>query len=164
MKIEVYRKKKGDFRLPPNLNNYEKSYHSFRWRDAEGELTWFGRKLNIAYNAVDRHAESDRKNKVALYWENDKGNKKEYTFWQLSALSNQLANLLKKEGIKKGERVFLFLPRLPELYFSFLGILKTGAIAGTLFQAFGPMALYDRLSISAARFFNHNPRTGSACL
>jgi len=152
MKIEVYRKKKGDFRFPPNLDNYEEAYHSFRWRDAEEELSWLGRKLNIAYNAVDRHSESDRKNKVALYWEDDQGNKKEYTFWQLALLSNQVANLLKKEGIKKGDRVFLFLPRLSELYFSFLGILKTGAIAGTLFQAFGPMALYDRLSISGVRF------------
>ncbi|PIU43337.1 MAG: acetate--CoA ligase, partial [Candidatus Nealsonbacteria bacterium CG07_land_8_20_14_0_80_40_10] len=113
-------------------------------------------RINAAYNAIDRHVKTARKNKVALYWENEAGDKKEYSFWQLSALSNKFANLLKKYDVQKGERVFIFLPRIPELYTSFLGILKTGAIAGTMFQAFGPSGLFDRLSISGARFLMTN--------
>lgn len=157
MKVEIYKKTKKDFKLEPNLKDYQKTYETFKWKDAEKELFWFpGRKINIAYNAVDRHAEGEKKNKVALYWENEQGESKEYTFWQLSELSNRFANVLKKLDIERGQRVFIFLPRLPELYISFLGILKTGAVAGTLFQAFGPSGLYDRLSISGARFLVTN--------
>jgi len=157
MKVEIYKKKKKDYKLPPNLEDYQRTYKTFRWKDAEKELTWFpGRKMNIAHCAIDRHAEGERKNKVALYWENEAGDKKEYSFWELSALSNRFANVLKKFDIKRGERVFIFLPRIPELYISFLGIIKTGAVAGTMFQAFGPSGLYDRLSISGAKFLVTN--------
>lgn len=157
MKVEIYKKTKRDFKLKPNLEDYEKTYKKFDWKEGEKELEWFpGRKLNAAYEAIDKHLKTFRKNKVALYWENEAGEKKEYSFWQLSALSNKVANLLKKLGIQKGDRVFIFLPRVPELYYSFLGILKTGAIAGTLFQAFGPSGLYDRLFISGARFLITN--------
>jgi acetyl-CoA synthetase len=157
MKIEIYKKTKKDFKLPPNLENYEKTYKKFDWKDVEKELLWFpGRKLNAAYNAIDKHLKTSRKNKVALYWENEAGDKKEYSFWQLSSLSNQVANILNKIGVERGDRVFIFLPRIPELYISFLGILKTGAVAGTMFQAFGPSGIYDRLSISGARFLITN--------
>ena len=150
MKIEIIKKKK--FALPPNLKDYKKTYQSFNWKEAEKELTFFeGKKFNAAYNAIDRHAESWRKNKVALYWEEENGETKEYSFLQLKLLSNQFANVLKKLKVKRGDRVFIFLPRIPELYISFLGILKTGAIAGTLFQAFGPSGLLDRLSNSEAK-------------
>ncbi|OFW70503.1 MAG: acetate--CoA ligase, partial [Alphaproteobacteria bacterium GWB1_45_5] len=66
-------------------------------------------------------------------------------FEELSVLSNKLGNILKDFGVERGDRVFIFLPRIPELYFSFLGILKIGAIAGTLFSAFQEQALADRL-------------------
>jgi acetyl-CoA synthetase len=157
MKVQVYKKTKKDLKLPPNLEDYEKTYKKFDWKDVEKELLWFpGRKLNAAYNAIDKHLKTSRKNKVALYWENEAGEKKEYSFWQLSELSNKFANVLKKLRVKRGERVFIFLPRIPELYISFLGILKTGAIAGTMFQAFGPSGIFDRLSISGARFLITN--------
>lgn len=150
MKIETIKKKK--FVLEPNLKDYNKTYKSFDWKEARKELSFFeGGKFNAAYNAIDRHAESWRKNKVALYWEGENGETKEYSFLQLSLLSNQFANVLKKLKINRGDRVFIFLPRIPELYISFLGILKTGAIAGTLFQAFGPSGLLDRLSNSEAK-------------
>lgn len=149
MKIETIKKKK--FILEPNLKNYEKTYKAFNWKGAKKELSFFeGGKFNAAYNAIDRHINTWRKNKIALYWENEKGENKEYSFLQLSYLSNKFANVLKKIGVKKGDRVFIFLPRIPELYISFLGILKTGAIAGTMFQAFGPSGILDRLSNSEA--------------
>ncbi len=153
MKVEIIKKTKSDFKLKPNLENYEKTYRTFMWNNAKNEIDWFENgKLNTAYNAIDRHADGERKNKVALYFENDAGQKQQFTFWQLRNLSNKFANVLKKHGLEKGERVFIFLPKIPELYYSFLGIIKTGGVAGTMFQAFGPQGLLDRLSISGAKY------------
>ncbi|MBU1110202.1 acetate--CoA ligase [Patescibacteria group bacterium] len=141
----------------PSLNDYDKTYQSFEWKQAYKELDWFeDNKINAAYNAVDRNAQGDRKNKVALYWESDDGQKLKYTFLDLMELSNKFANVLKNLGVERGDRVFFFLPRVPELYYGFLGTLKTGAIAGTLFAAFGEQALFDRLQNSAAKILVTN--------
>lgn len=138
-------------KTPHNLHDYDEMYRSFNWRLARKELDWFdGTKINAAYNAVDRHVQTWRKNKVALYWEDEDGTTRQYTFEQLSLLSNKMGNILKDFGIKRGERVFIFLPRVPELYISFLGALKIGAIAGALFSAFQEQALADRLGNSDA--------------
>jgi acetyl-CoA synthetase len=88
-------------------------------------------------------------NKVAFYWEGEKETEK-LTFEEVEALACQTANLLKENGVKKGERVFFFLPRTPELYFGILGALKTGAVTGAFFAAFGTRALDDRLRNSGA--------------
>jgi len=150
---ETIKKSKKDLKIEPNLPDYDKTHQTWDWKKAEKALTWFpGHKINAAYNAIDRHAEGERKNKVALYWMGEDGTKKEFTFWEMQNLSNQVANILKNHGLEKGERVFLFLPRNPELYFSFLGVIKTGAIAGTMFQAFGPEGIRDRLQNSGAKF------------
>ena len=133
----------------PNLSNYNKEYKNFSVKKAEKELDWFKGKLNVGYNAIDRHANSWRKNKVALYWEDETKSEK-FTFEEIRKLSNKVANVLEKQGVKKGTRVFLFCPRVPELYYSFIGIVKTGAIAGTLFAAFGEQAIEDRLENSEA--------------
>lgn len=157
MKKKLIKKTKTDFKKTPNLVDYQKTYRTFSWDQAEKELDWFPQKrLNAAHNAIDRHVQGSRKNKVALYWEGADGTKKKFTFYELYRLSNQFANLLKSLGIKKGERVFFFLPRVPALYFGFLGTLKTGAIAGTMFSAFGPKALLDRLENSDAKFLVTN--------
>lgn len=135
-----------------NLLDYDKVYHCFSWKNAEKEISWFsGKKLNAAFNAIDRNAQGPRKNKIALYWHGANDETQKYTFSELTFLSNKFANVLKKLGVTRGDRVFFFLPRIPELYFGFLGTLKTGAIAGTLFSAFGPQALSDRLSNSGAK-------------
>ncbi|MBI2036330.1 acetate--CoA ligase [Candidatus Microgenomates bacterium] len=144
-----------------NLENYEKVYKSFRWDDFKKELTLFRNdRINAAYNAIDRHVESARKNKVALYFEAEDGTKQKFTFFDLSLLSNKMANLLRQKGIAKGDRVFIFLPRVPSLYISFLGILKIGAIAGTLFSAFQEQALFDRLANSGAKIVITNTLLG----
>jgi len=148
--------KKGK-NIKANLQNYEKMYKTFSWDTAKKELSIVANhKLNAAHIAIDAHTQSYRKNKVALYYEGELENKEEYTFTQISENSNKVANVLKENGIKKGDRVFIFLPRIPELYFSFLGILKTGAIAGTLFSAFQEQALLDRLSNSQAKMLITN--------
>jgi len=152
LKQELIKKPASGFKLPPNLPDYERAYKKFSWQKMEKELDWFkGKRLNAAYNAIDRNALNYRKNKIALFWRGGNDEEKKFTFSELAVLSNQFANLLKSFGIKKGDRVFFFLPRVPELYFGFLGTLKTGAIAGTLFSAFGPKALFDRLESSGAK-------------
>lgn len=134
-----------------NLANYEKVCKDFSWSTIEKELASFAHhKLNAAYIAVDVNAQNFRKNKIALYYESEQGIKEQYTFAQMSEESNQFANVLLHNGIKTGQRVFIFLPRIPELFISFLGILKVGAIAGTLFSAFQEEALFDRLENSEA--------------
>jgi acetyl-CoA synthetase len=150
MKEELVKKSMEKLRLKPNLD-YDKVAKKFNWDDVKKEIDFFeGGKLNAAYNAVDRHVKTWRKNKVALYWESDTDSKK-FTFAELSVLSNKFANVLKELGVKKGDRVFILLPRIPPLYISFLGILKTGAIAGTMFSAFGPSGIKDRLQDSEAK-------------
>lgn len=135
----------------PNLEDYERTYKNFNWKHWEKELSWFNGKINAAYNAVDRHVDTWRKNKVALYWEGENGTQKQYTFEQLAQASNKFGNIFKDFGIQHGDRVFLFLPRIPELFFAFLGTLKIGAICGTLFSAFQEQALLDRLGNSDAK-------------
>ncbi|MDY0406422.1 acetate--CoA ligase [Virgibacillus sp. 179-BFC.A HS] len=134
----------------PNLSNYDEAYANFAWEDVEEAFSWYETKqVNMAYEAIDRHAESWRKNKVALYY-SDGSRDEKYTFQDMKWLSNQFGNVLKKIGITKGERVFLFLPRAPETYISLMGIIKIGAIAGPLFEAFMEQAVRDRLENSEA--------------
>jgi len=150
MKEEIYKKTKKTGAFPANLEDYEKSAATFTWKDARPFLDWTNGGLNAAYNAIDRHVQTWRKNKVALFWEDEDGTEKKYTFEDISLLSNKVGNILKDFGVERGDRVFLFLPRIPELYFSFLAVLKLGAVAGTLFSAFQEQALADRLENSGA--------------
>lgn len=150
-------KPKVYFKVPPNLLDYEKTWRNFSWKNYEKEIAWFpSSKINAASCAVDQNAQNWRKNKIALYWEGANGEKEKYTFGELATLANKFGNVLKKLGIGRGERVFIFLPRIPELYIAFLGTLKIGAIAGTLFSAFGPQALKDRLGQSGAKILLTN--------
>jgi len=152
MKQKIIKKTKKLLKLPPNLKDYSKTAKSFSWSQAEKEISWFkGKKINAAYNALDRQALGENKNKIALYWEGERGEKENFTFDDLFILAGKFGNFLKSLGVKPAERVFFFLPRIPALYWGFLGTLRIGAIAGTLFAAFGPEALYDRLKNSGAK-------------
>lgn len=138
--------------VAPNLVDYPSFYEKFSWKDAEREIDFFeDGTLNAAYNAVDRHAIGEKKDKNAILFEGLDGKKESYTYGDLSKLSNKFANVITSQGIEKGDRVFVFLPTIPERYVSFLGILKTGAIVGTLFSAFQEAALLDRLLDSNAK-------------
>jgi len=135
----------------PNLANYEKTYKDFSWGKAESDIEFFpDGTLNAAYNMVDRHVKNGNGGKDALLFESVDGKTEKYSFEELAKLSNQFGNVLSTESIKKGDRVFIFLPPIPERYIAFIGILKLGAIAGTLFSAFQEEALMDRLSDSGA--------------
>ncbi|WP_091567853.1 acetate--CoA ligase [Melghirimyces thermohalophilus] len=133
-----------------NLKSYEEARKNFDWKEVEKAFSWYETgKVNAAYEAIDRHAESGRRDQVALiYSDNDREEK--YTFQQMKEQSNRFGNVLKKVGVNKGDRVFVFLPRSPELYFSLLGIIKVGAIVGPLFEAFFEAAVKDRLEDSGA--------------
>ncbi len=139
--------------LAPNLENYDQAYRDFDLKEwSRGEIKFFDNgKLNAAYNAVERHAHNENKNKVALYLLDENLFETKLTFGELDRLANQFANYLKSLGIEKGDRVFFFLPRNATIFYGFLGALKIGAIAGTLFSAFGPQALLDRLENSGAK-------------
>ncbi len=143
--------KPANFKIKPNLLDHDSAYETFKWDDALGELDFFdsGKGLNAAYEAIDRHVEAHG-SRVAMYYESDTVPSQKYTFSDMKNLSNKFANVLTKLGTGKGDRVFMFLPRIPALYVSFLGSLKAGAIGSTMFAAFGTEALKDRLYDSGA--------------
>ena len=142
--------KKSDTKA--NLENYELTCATFDWHNCKGEIDYFtDGTINAAFNAIDRHLHKGRANKVALYAINEAGQLEKFTFQEIASASNKLAHALRALGVKKGDRVFVFLPRIPELYISTLAIAKLGAIAGPLFSAFGPDALRDRLVDSEAK-------------
>lgn len=134
----------------PNLKNYEQATVDFNWEEIERHFSWHETgKVNMAYEAIDRHVESGKGANIALYY-SDNTRDESYTFEQMSKQSNRFANVLRKFDISKGERVFIFMPRTPELYFSVLGALKVGAVVGPLFEAFMETAVKDRLQDSEA--------------
>lgn len=144
MKVEALTATKGNY----NLTSYSENYD---WKEVEKSFSWYETgRVNMAYEAIDRHAESNRKNKVALYYRDASRNEK-YTFREMKAFSNKAGNVLKTTAnVKKGDRVFIFMPRSPELYFAVLGAIKLGAIVGPLFEAFMEGAVRDRLEDSEA--------------
>ncbi|MFD2972893.1 acetate--CoA ligase [Peribacillus deserti] len=154
MKVEALSVIRGDY----NLQSYEDTYQTFDWSEAEKEFSWYETgRVNLAYEAIDRHAETFRKNKVALYYRDAERNEK-YTFKELKEYTDKAANVLKAYGnVEKGDRVFIFMPRSPELYFALLGAIKLGAIVGPLFEAFMEGAVRDRLEDSEAKVLVTTP-------
>ncbi|MBW3111461.1 MULTISPECIES: acetate--CoA ligase [Bacillaceae] len=154
MKVEALPVTKGNY----NLESYENTYQSFDWKDVEKEFSWAETgRVNLAHEAIDRHAVSFRKNKVALYYRDAERDEK-YTYSDMKKMSNKAGNVLKRFGdVEKGDRVFIFMPRSPELYFSVLGAIKLGAIVGPLFEAFMEGAVRDRLEDSEAKVLITTP-------
>ena len=146
-----------DMAVRPNLV-YDEIPPDFRWENVYEELAWLpGGFLNKAVEAIDRHAEGPDADKPAMIWEGKNGEREVYTFGQMKGLTNQFANVLLSVGIQKGDRVFIFMDRLPELYIAFFGALKAGAVVGPLFSAFGPEPVKDRLQDSAAKVLVTQP-------
>ena len=135
----------------PNLADVEAAREGFRWESVYDELDWLpGGHLNKAHECIDRHCQGPRADKAALIWEGKNGEEESYTFAELRDRSNQFANVLEGLGVGKGDRVFLFMERVPELYFALFGALKVGAVVGPLFSAFGADPVRDRLQDSGA--------------
>ena len=134
------------FNFMHNLNSYEETLKNFSWKTAEEELGYKpGGVINIGEYCTDRICKTGRADKKAFIWQDHKGNVKTYTFNDMRVLTNSIAQYLKTLGIKPGDRVCLFMDKVPELYIGFLGILKLGAIAQPLFSAFGSESLFTRL-------------------
>ncbi|MEX0801246.1 MAG: acetate--CoA ligase [Dehalococcoidia bacterium] len=148
----------GRMAVEPNLLDYSAAREAFDWDHVREELDGLpGGALNIAYECIDRHLKTARRDKSAMLWEGKDGSTETYTFAQMASASNKAANMLRSLGVGKGDRVFVFLERVPELYFTVFGTLKLGAVIGPLFSAFGPDAVRDRLENSAARVLLTSP-------
>jgi len=129
-----------------NMGSYEKRYENFDWKISADEFEYGKNGMyNIAYYCSDRIVEKGFGDRIALIWQSFKGDVKKFTYDDIRVYSNITAEFLKDTGIQSGERVCIFMDRIPELYISFLGILKMGGITQPLFSAFGEDALFTRL-------------------
>ncbi len=138
--------------MTPNLCDYEQTRATFSWAQARRALDGLpGGGLNIAYEAVDRHARGARRNHPALRWLGRGGERRDFTYAELCAQTNRFANVLRELGVGKGERVFLLAGRIPELYLSALGTLKGGQVFCPLFSAFGLEPIRQRISLGDGR-------------
>jgi acetyl-CoA synthetase len=140
-------------RVPPNLLDYAEARERFSWAEAERELDGLpgGRGLNIAHEAVDRHAAGPRARHVAIRWLGRSGAVREQTYADLRRATSRFANALVRLGVEPGDRVFSLAGRVPELYAACLGTLKRGAVFCPLFSAFGPEPVRQRLALGRAR-------------
>ncbi len=113
---------------------------------------WFsGGKLNASYNCLDRHIKTSRRNKAALIWEGEPGEERTLTYWDLYRDVNKFANALKSLGVKKGDRVALYMPMIPELVIAMLACARIGAIHTVVFGGFSPEALQERINDAQAK-------------
>src|SRR3954451_12485339 len=112
---------------------------------------WFvGGKLNASVNCVDRHIRGARRNKAAIIWEGEPGERRTLTYFDLYREVSQFANVLKSLGIKKGDRVALYLPLVPELAIAMLACARIGAVHSVVFGGFSAESLRDRINDAQA--------------
>jgi acetyl-CoA synthetase len=136
----------------PNIGSYEERLKNFDWSVAENELEYSdGDIINIGWYCSDRICQKGKGEKTALYYEGFGGIEKRFTFNDLRLSGNTIGTFLTNLGLKNEDRICLFMDRIPELFFSFLGILKIGAIVQPLFSAFGDESLYVRLADAQTR-------------
>jgi acetyl-CoA synthetase len=141
------------------------------WAAEAGELEWFkkwdkvlddsnkpfykwyvGGKVNIVHNAIDRHLKTFRKNKLALIWESEDGKiHQTYSYCAMNREVNRMANIIKSMGVRKGDRVTIYMGRIPEIIFAMLACAKIGAIHSVVFGGFSVDALHDRIEDSESK-------------
>ena len=146
------------FAVRPNLDDYERQRREWSWSDAADGIDGLpGGGLNIAHECLDRHIKAGKGERTAMIWAGKDGEEEPYTFIEMKEQVNRASEVLAGLGVAKGDRVFVFLDRIPELYFILFGALQAGAVVGPLFSAFGPDAIRDRLEDSGARFLVTSP-------
>ena len=139
------------------------------WGKIAGELHWFEKwdkilewnppwakwfvngKINVSYNCLDRHINTVKKTKAAIIWEGEPGDEKVLTYWDLYREVNKFANVLKKLGVKKGDRVTIYLPMIPELPIAMLACTRIGAPHSIVFGGFSAESLKDRINDSQSK-------------
>ena len=159
-----------------NPNDYEDAMKSGRsdleafWEEAARELEWFkkwhtvldrtdapffkwftGGRTNIAHNALDRHVKTHRKNKVAIIYESESGARERMTYYELYRAANKFANVLRSLDVKKGDRVAIYLPNIPEIAVVMLGCAKLGAVHSVVYAGFSALALRERINHAEAK-------------
>ena len=133
------------------------SLHWFRRWDKvlEGNpprARWFvGGKINVSYNCIDRHIETARRNKAAIVWEGEPGDRRTLTYWDLYVEVQKFANVLKKLGVQRGDRVAIYMPLVPEAAIAMLACTRIGAIHSVVFGGFSPESLRDRINDAKAK-------------
>jgi acetyl-CoA synthetase len=139
--------------VPPNLEDYDRARAAFSWAAVRRELRGLpgARGLNIAHEAVDRHAIGGARDRLAIRWLGRSGATDDLTYARLAAETSRFANVLARLGVAKGDRVYALAGRIPELYVAALGTLKHRAIFCPLFSAFGPEPIRARMAIGGAR-------------
>jgi hypothetical protein len=150
---ETIQKRAADPAHPPNLRDYDAFRRAFSWDAARAALDGLpgGRGLNMAHEAVDRHAAGARRDRVAIRWLGLDGTRRDLTFGDLARESSRFADVLRGLGLAAGDRVYVLTGRIPELYFAALGAWKAKAVLCTLFAAFGPEPIRARMAIGEAR-------------
>ena len=139
------------------------------WSEVAGNLAWFkrwdkvlewdppfarwfiGGVLNASYNCLDVNLKNGLKNKVAIFWEGEEGSTRTITYYQLWREVNKFANALKSLGVKKGDRVSIYLPMIPELPIAMLACARIGALHSVVFSGFSAAALADRINDAEAK-------------
>jgi acetyl-CoA synthetase len=113
---------------------------------------WFvGGKLNISVNCIDRHVRTARRNKAAFLWEGEPGDRRTLTYWELYTEVTKFANVLHQLGVKRGDRVAIYLPLVPEAAIAMLACTRIGAIHSVVFGGFSPESLRDRINDAKAK-------------
>jgi len=149
---KIVRKSAVGGRAAPNLRDYAMERAGFIWARAREALSGLpgGRGINIAYEAVDRHAQGEHAGRLALRWLGKGGARRDFTYAELRELTNRFANVLQGLGLAPGSRVFVLAGRIPELYVTVLGALKHRSVSCALFSAFGPEPIQTRLEMGDA--------------
>jgi acetyl-CoA synthetase len=131
---------------------YDQAIAAFSWRDALADLGWLDQAtVDLAWTIVDRHARGASADRTAILWMSNDGVERRLTFRELSQQSMRFGNLLRRIGIRKGDRVATILPRIPETLPMILGIFRVGAIFVPIFSGFGEDAVAYRLGHSGAK-------------
>jgi acetyl-CoA synthetase len=155
----VLRKERWPGGVVPNIVDHAAAVAGFSWADARRRLDGLpgGRGLNIAYEAVDRHAGGRLADRIAFQWLDRDGSSTTATYAELARSTNRFANVLDGLGVAAGDRVFTLLGRVPELYVTVLGTLKHRSVLSPLFSAFGPEPVRQRLEHGDAKVLVTTP-------
>ena len=164
-----------DFVKSANVRNYEEEYSRFLenpekfWESVAEELFWYkkwekvlewnypyakwfvGGKTNITVNALDRHVKNGKRNKVAFFWEDELGNERVVTYGELYRLVNKFANALRASGVKKGDRVIIYMPLVVEQVVAMLACARIGAVHSVVYAGFSAPALRQRIEDAEAK-------------
>jgi acetyl-CoA synthetase len=137
--------------MAKELHWFEPWQKTFEWTEKPFFKWFLGGKFNITYNCLDRHMQTSTRSKVAFYWEGDDGSNRTLTYEDLYVLTNRMAKGLQNLGVKKGDRVAIYLPAVPEQVVALLAVARLGAVHTVIFGGFASASLRDRINDAEAK-------------